>query len=124
MNALEPLLQRTLRAVKTGEMTAVGLANVAYGASRSGKWGSSLMLFEALGKAAEWQLVNFMADGNGEFTKALGLEVDLSVALLAHRSKRFSMIIKNNSVVHLNNEDGPAKTEISDASTVISQISK
>ena len=70
------------------------------------------------------QLVNFMADGNGEFTKALGLEVDLSVALLAHRSKRFSMIIKNNSVVHLNNEDGPAKTEISDASTVISQISK
>ena len=66
-----------------------------------------------------------MADGNGEFTTALGLNFDLSAAMLGPvRSKRFSMIIKNNSVVHFNNEDGPKATEISDAKTIVGQISK
>ena len=71
------------------------------------------------------QLVNYMADGNGEFTKALGLDFDLSaVQLGAVRAKRFSMIVKNNSVVQFNNEDGPKATEISDAKTIVGQISK
>ena len=71
------------------------------------------------------QLVNYIADGNGEFTKALGLDFDLSAVQLGNvRSKRFSMVVKNNSVVHFNNEDGPAATEISDAKTVVGQISK
>ena len=42
------------------------------------------------------QNVNYLADGNGDFTKALGVEVDLSAALLSTRNKRFSMIIKSN----------------------------
>ena len=71
------------------------------------------------------QLVNYMADGNGEFTKALGVDFELTaVQLGAVRSKRFSMIVKNNSVVQFNNEDGPKATEISDAKTLIGQISK
>ena len=71
------------------------------------------------------QLVNYMADGNGEFTKALGLDFDLSAVQLGNvRAKRFSMIVKNNSIVHFNNEDGPKATEISDAKTIIGQISK
>ena len=40
-------------------------------------------------------LVNYVADGNGELTKALGLELDLSVAQLGtNRTKRCSMIVK------------------------------
>merc|ERR1712113_629233 len=71
------------------------------------------------------QHVNYMADGNGEFTKAIGTDLDLSAAILSNlRSKRFSMIIKNNTVVHFNNEDGPKATEISDATTIVGQISK
>ena len=67
-------------------------------------------------------LVNFIADGNGEFTKALGLDFDLSVVQLGNcRTKRCSMIIKRNAVVELNNEDGPGFTEISSAATILSQ---
>ena len=40
------------------------------------------------------QNINFIADGNGEFTKALGLQLDLSVAQLGVRSKRMSLVIK------------------------------
>ena len=39
-------------------------------------------------------LVNYIADGNGELTKALGLELDLSVAQLGNnRTKRCSMLV-------------------------------
>ena len=66
------------------------------------------------------QLVNYIADGNGEFTKALGLDFDLSAVQLGTvRTKRFSMIIKNNNIIHFNNEDGPKLTAISDAKTIM-----
>ena len=63
-----------------------------------------------------------MADGNGEFTKALGLTIDRSVAQLGIRTKRFSMILENNTVVHFNDEDGTKLTEVSDAKTIIKQL--
>ena len=70
-------------------------------------------------------MVNYMADGNGEWTKALGLDFDLSAVQLGDvRTKRFSAIVKNNTVVHFNNEDGPKATEISDAKTIVGQISQ
>ena len=69
------------------------------------------------------QLINYMADGNGEWTQALGLGFDLSAVQLGSvRAKRFSMIVKDNTVVHFNNEDGPKATEISDAKTIIGQL--
>ena len=65
-------------------------------------------------------LVNYIADGNGDFTKALGLHLDLSAAQLgAVRTKRMSMIIKSGKVTTLNNEDGPKLTEISSCSTIL-----
>ena len=70
------------------------------------------------------QHVNYLADGNGEFTKALGVEFDLSAAMLSIRNKRFSMIIKDSQIVEFNNEDGPALTEKSAAKTIVSQISQ
>ena len=51
--------------------------------------------------------INFIADGNGELTKALGMDMDLSVVQLGNvRSKRFTMIVKDNLVLEINNEDG------------------
>jgi peroxiredoxin len=70
------------------------------------------------------QLVSFIADGNGDFTKALGLDFDLSVVQLGHiRTKRMSMIIEDGKVSHFNNEDGPALTEVSACSTILKQKS-
>jgi peroxiredoxin len=46
--------------------------------------------------------VLMLADGNGEFTKALGLELDASKFGLGTRSKRFSMIVNDGVVEKLN----------------------
>ena len=69
------------------------------------------------------QLINFVADGNGEFTKALGLGLDLSVAQLGNnRTKRCSMIVSEGKVIEVNSEDGPALTEISGADRILEQL--
>ena len=66
------------------------------------------------------QLISYVADGNGELTKALGLELDLSVAQLGNnRTKRCSMIVRQGQVIEMNNEDGPALTEVSGADRVL-----
>ena len=64
--------------------------------------------------------VMMLADGNGDYTKALGLELDLSNHGLGTRSARFSMIVENGSVTALNIDEGGA-LEISDADTLVSQ---
>jgi peroxiredoxin len=43
-----------------------------------------------------------LADGNGEYTKKLGLELDGSKFGLGTRGKRFSMIVNNGKVEKLN----------------------
>jgi peroxiredoxin len=46
--------------------------------------------------------IKMLADGNGTYTKALGLEFDVSKAGLGTRGKRFSMIVDNGVVKELN----------------------
>ena len=46
--------------------------------------------------------VLMLADGNGEYTKALGLELDGSKFGLGSRGKRFSMVVNNGTVETLN----------------------
>jgi peroxiredoxin len=48
-----------------------------------------------------------VADGNGEFTKAVGLEMDGSGFGLGTRSQRYAMVIENGVVTALNVEPGP-----------------
>lgn len=70
------------------------------------------------------QHVNYLADGNGQFTKALGIELDLSVAQLSVRGRRLSMVIKKNTVIEINDENGPKLTEVSSCSTILKQVKK
>jgi glutaredoxin/glutathione-dependent peroxiredoxin len=42
-----------------------------------------------------------LADGNAEFTAALGLELDASGFGMGKRSKRFAMIVEDGVVKHL-----------------------
>src|SRR5262249_12044700 len=55
--------------------------------------------------------IHYFADGNAEFTKAVGLELDLSAGGLGLRSKRYSMLIKDGTVAQLNIEDKPGVAE-------------
>jgi peroxiredoxin len=48
-----------------------------------------------------------LADGNGTYTRALGLEFDLSGFGMGGRSKRFSMVVVDGVVKQLNVEGGP-----------------
>jgi peroxiredoxin len=55
-------------------------------------------------------LVLLLADGNGEFTKAVGLEMDGSGIGLGIRSQRYAMVIEDGVVTTLNVEPGPGMT--------------
>ena len=62
-----------------------------------------------------------LADGSADFTKALGLEIDLTARGMGVRCQRFSMLIDDGVVKTLNIE-GPGKFEVSDADTMLKQL--
>jgi peroxiredoxin len=66
--------------------------------------------------------VTFLADGNGEFAKALGLEFDAAMGGLGVRSKRYSMLIDDGVVKLLNVEESPGKADLSGATHLLAQI--
>src|SRR4051812_48835965 len=64
--------------------------------------------------------VRMMADGSAEFSKALGLTLDLTARGMGMRSNRYSMLVKDGVVKSLNVE-APGKFEVSDADTLLRQ---
>jgi peroxiredoxin len=65
--------------------------------------------------------VRMMADGSAAYTKALGLEFDLTARGMGVRCQRFSMLVDNGVVKTLNIE-APGKYEISDGDTMLKQL--
>ncbi len=65
--------------------------------------------------------VFFLADGNGEFTKALGLETDISGAGLGIRGKRFLLVANKGVVESIEVESGKGVT-VSGAEACISKL--
>jgi peroxiredoxin len=66
--------------------------------------------------------VDMLADGSAVLTRAMGLEIDLSVAGLAIRCKRFSMIVEDGKVTALNVEETPKACDISGAASTLSRL--
>jgi peroxiredoxin len=78
---------------------------------------------------AEWQKasgaegkVEFLADGNADFAKALDLTMDGSAGGLGTRSQRYSMLVEDGVVTKLNIEDTPGKAEASGAEAMLKQL--
>ena len=65
--------------------------------------------------------VLMLADGNGEFTKAVGLELDASRFGMGSRSQRYSMIVENGVVKQLNVEEG-GEFRVSSADYMLEQL--
>lgn len=65
--------------------------------------------------------IAMLADGNGEFARALGLTMDASGFGMGVRSKRFSAIIENGVVRQLNVE-APGAFEVSSAEHLLGQL--
>jgi len=63
--------------------------------------------------------VTMLADGSGDFARALGLELDLSKGGLGIRSKRYSMLVENGVVKSLNVEAQPGQVDSSSAEAIL-----
>jgi len=66
-------------------------------------------------------IVRMMADGNADFSKALGLSADFSKFGMGTRSQRYSMLVVDGIVKQLNVEQGGAFT-VSNAETLLAQL--
>ena len=64
----------------------------------------------------------FLADGNGEFAKAIDLTFDGSGNGLGTRSKRYAMLVDNGAVRVLNIEEAPGKVEVSGGDALLKQL--
>jgi glutaredoxin/glutathione-dependent peroxiredoxin len=65
--------------------------------------------------------VQMLADGNGDFTRAVGLELDGSGYGLGKRSQRYAMIVDNGTVKMLNVEK-PGSFEVSSAEAILKAL--
>ena len=97
-----------LRAKKVDEIWCVAVND----AFVMGAWGRDQ---KAEGK------VRMMADGSAIFTKALGLDMDLTGRGMGVRSQRYSMLVDDGTVKALNVE-APGKFEVSDADTMLKAL--
>jgi peroxiredoxin len=75
-------------------------------------WGKSVGVGEAVVMAA---------DGNGEFTRALGLEMDASGFGMGERAQRFAIIVQDGVIKHLMVE-GPGEFRVSSADSVLERL--
>jgi len=66
--------------------------------------------------------IRFLADGSANFTKAIGMEADMSAGGMGFRSKRYSMLIEDGKVTQFNIETVPGQAEVSGAATLLGQL--
>jgi peroxiredoxin len=66
--------------------------------------------------------IEYLADGNGDFAKALGLALDGTGFGLGMRSQRYSMLVEDGVVKVLNVEDVPSKADASGADALLKDL--
>jgi len=77
-------------------------------------------VMKAWSDASDADGINMIADGNGDLTEALGLEMDASGFGLGKRCMRFAMAIENSIINSIDIEEGGAL----DLSSAESQLAK
>ena len=84
---------------------------------------NDVFVMDAWGQSADaGDKVMMLADGNGDYTRALGLELDATGFGMGHRGQRFSIIVDDGVVTQLNIE-GPGEFGVSTAETALEQLS-
>ncbi len=83
---------------------------------------NDVFVMDAWGKSAGvGDRIVMAADGNGEFTRALGLELDASGFGMGKRGQRFAMIVQD-GVVKTVEVEGPGEFKVSSAEHVLGQL--
>jgi len=62
-----------------------------------------------------------LADGNGDFARALGVEADMTKAGMGKRSRRYSMLVENGVVKQFNLEE-PGAFGVSSGDHLLTQM--
>ena len=83
---------------------------------------NDVFVMDAWKKASGGEAIEFLADGSGNWAKALGLTADLTERGLGVRSQRYAMVVDDGVVKTLNVEDAPGKAEISGADNLLKSI--
>jgi peroxiredoxin len=83
---------------------------------------NDVFVMDAWQKASGADNVEFLADGNGEFAKAIDLTLDASDNGLGLRSKRYAMLVDDGVVKKLNIEEAPGKVEVSGGDALVKQL--
>lgn len=101
---------------KAGDLKAKGVDEIACTAVNDafvmGAWGKS---------AGSDGKVTMLADGNGDFAKAVGLQMDGSKFGMGARGQRFAMLV-NDGVVEQLNVEAPGEFRVSSADHLLSQL--
>ena len=80
-------------------------------------------VLDAWGKAKNvGETIELYSDGNGDFTKALGLGFDGSGFGLGTRSRRYAMVVEDGTVKTLLVEEVPSQAEASSASAILATL--
>ena len=66
--------------------------------------------------------VMFLADGNANFAKAIGADLDASAVGLGTRSKRYAMLVEDGVVKSVHVEDMPTEVTSSSAETLLQEV--
>lgn len=84
---------------------------------------NDVFVMDAWAKTAEaGDRILFLADGNADFTRSIGMEQDLSVKGYGIRSKRYSMLVRDGVVQSVNTEEAPGQADKSSAQTILDQL--
>jgi len=82
---------------------------------------NDVFVMHAWGQSAGADGILMLADGNGDFTRALGLELDATAFGMGRRSQRFALIVEDGTVTDLFVE-GPGEFRVSSADHVLSKL--
>lgn len=83
---------------------------------------NDVFVLDAWAKASGAEGIEFLADGNAEFSKATGLDLDGTGFGLGPRSKRYAMLVEDGVVRVLHVEESPSKAEASGVDALLKVI--
>jgi len=82
---------------------------------------NDVWVMHAWGKSAGADGIDMLADGNGEFTRSLGLERDSTAFGMGQRSQRFALVAEDGVVTKLMVE-APGEFRVSSAESVLASL--
>lgn len=83
---------------------------------------NDVFVLDAWNKAGGDPQITMLSDGNGDISRALGLDLDLSAIGLGTRSKRFAMIVDQGTVTALEIEEKAGQCTVSSADHILTKL--